>query len=64
MPVLNIWATPSERMRPFSEAAQASARENIQNLTSVHVPGHHHWHMEAETAAQIARQIEKFLVRT
>jgi len=62
MPVFNIWATPSDRMKPFVELAQNSATKFIQDLTTALVPGHHHWHMEPDTAALIAEQIEAFLL--
>ena len=61
MPVLNIWATPSERMKKLNDAAKAAAAAHIANLAVADVPGHHHWHMEAETAREIAKVVEKFL---
>ncbi|MEZ5792342.1 MAG: alpha/beta hydrolase [Nitratireductor sp.] len=61
MPVLNIWATHNERLKKLMEAARASAAEHVGNLTSVDVPGHHHWHMEEPTAREIAREIAGFL---
>ena len=63
MPVLNIWATPSERLKKLMEAARALAQQHVANLTSADVPGHHHWHMEEPTAREIAKVIEGFLER-
>ncbi|MEZ5792624.1 MAG: alpha/beta hydrolase [Nitratireductor sp.] len=61
MPVLNIWATHNERLKKLMEAARVSAQQHVADLTSIDIPGHHHWHMEAETAQEIARVIEGFL---
>ena len=63
MPVLNIWATPSERMKKLNDAAKAAAAAHIADLTVADVAGHHHWHMEEATACQIAEVIEVFLNR-
>lgn len=61
MPVLNIWATPGERMKKLSEAARATAAQFVSELTCAEIPGHHHWHMEAESAEAIAMCISEFL---
>ncbi len=63
MPVINIWATPSERMKKLNDAAKAAAATHIIDLTVADVAGHHHWHMEEATARQIAKVIEAFLER-
>jgi pimeloyl-ACP methyl ester carboxylesterase len=63
MPVLNIWATPSERMKAFREAAQKLAAEKVPNLTALEIPGHHHWHMEETPARAMAVAIREFLSR-
>lgn len=61
MPVLTVWATPGERLKGFLEAARNTAVAGVSNLTVADVPGHHHWHMEEETAARIAAVIRAFL---
>lgn len=62
VPVLNVWATASERLRQFAEAGRQAAQSNISDLTSVEIPGHHHWHMEEACAPEIASAIRAFLI--
>lgn len=61
MPVLTLWATP----RPGHEAGQkkmtAAAARHVVDLTAHHIPGHHHWHMDAKTCPEIADKIRAFL---
>ncbi|MGB7337039.1 MAG: alpha/beta hydrolase [Salaquimonas sp.] len=61
MPVLNIWATPSERMAQLTEATRELTASHLSDLTNADIPGHHHWHMEQQTAEQIASAINGFL---
>ena len=61
MPVLNVWATPGERLKKLMDAARALAAQHVPDLTSVEVAGHHHWHMEEPTAREIAVVIERLL---
>ncbi len=61
IPVLNIWATPNARLEKMSKLVRAKAGELIENLRTVDVPGHHHWHMDVETAQQIAANIKAFI---
>lgn len=61
MPVLNIWASPSARMQRLTDAARALAARHVADLTVADIPGHHHWHMEEETACKIAAEIMMFL---
>ncbi|MCB1438463.1 MAG: alpha/beta hydrolase [Nitratireductor sp.] len=63
MPVLNIWATPAEHMKTFWEAARKLAAEKVPNLTTLDIPGHHHWHMEEAPARAMAGAIREFLSR-
>lgn len=61
IPVLNIWATPSPRLARMTEIVRGKAVELISDLTTVDVAGHHHWHMDEDTAGQIAENIQAFV---
>jgi len=61
MPVLNLWAGDDSKLKKFMDTARSFAQTHIENLKSVEIAGHHHWHMEAEPAAEIAGEIEAFL---
>lgn len=61
MPVLNIWASPHARYGKLMEAARVAAATHVRDLTTHTVEGHHHWHMEEEPAASIARLVSEFI---
>lgn len=61
MPVLNIWATPRKGLEDDIARQRALIAEHMPDVTTVDIPGHHHWHMEPEPAEQIATAIRQFL---
>jgi hypothetical protein len=61
MPVLNIWATPRQGLEDDIARQRALIARHVQDVTTVDIPGHHHWHMEPEPAEQIATAIRQFL---
>ncbi len=63
VPVLNIWATPNERLLKLMNSARQMARQHVADLATVDIAGHHHWHMEDEPARRIAGAIQEFLKR-
>jgi pimeloyl-ACP methyl ester carboxylesterase len=63
-PVLNIWAKDGIKAhRPKLQALAARAADLIANYEAVELPGDHHFHMDADVAAQIAPVIDAFLTR-
>lgn len=63
-PVLNIWATDGIKAhRPNLQALAARASDLIADYTVADLPGDHHFHMDADVAAQMAQVITAFLAR-
>lgn len=61
VPVLNVWASDGLVKRDWAADAMALAKAAIPDLTSASVDGHHHFHMEAEPAAEIAAHVRDFI---
>ena len=63
VPVLTVWASQGLLMRDWTVDPVALADETIADLTSATVEGHHHFHMEADPAGEIAGHILDFIAR-
>ena len=62
MPVLNIWAQDGiRRHRDWGPVIDPLARRCVPRYTAVELPGDHHFHLDPQGAAHIARRIMAFL---
>lgn len=61
MPVLNIWATPRPSWQAGRDATLDAISTYLPSARTVHIDGHHHWHMDEDSGEKIANEIRAFL---
>jgi pimeloyl-ACP methyl ester carboxylesterase len=62
-PVLAIWARDGLSGRDWVQASRQRARELLRDFSEVELAGHHHWHLDKESAPLIAVEIGRFLAQ-